>query len=105
MRACLFILVLLTACGESEGGGVSDVLALEGDAAAGEQHFTTCTSTACHGADGNSGDGPKLAEAVPDQSEEELARIVKYGVDDMPGSTRSDQEIADLLAHLRQRFP
>jgi mono/diheme cytochrome c family protein len=85
------------------------VLALEGDAVAGEPVFTgTCGVSTCHGADGNTPGTPqtaKLGDEVPGNPDSFLADIILKGDGPMPPQTQlSDQEIADVIAHLRVLF-
>lgn len=101
----IIVLALVGGCHGPEDGDVRGVLALDGTAAEGGQHFTTCAVATCHGADGKVGDGPNLAETVPEWNDEELAQIIKYGFGDMGGSELPDQAIADLMAYLRETYP
>ncbi|MBC8068869.1 MAG: cytochrome c [Deltaproteobacteria bacterium] len=85
------------------------VLALQGDAAAGQSVFTgTCGTTVCHGADGNTPGTPqtaKLGDEVPGNPDSFLADIILKGDGPMPPQDQlTDQEIADVIAHLRVLF-
>lgn len=95
MRALLFVIPLLAACGGDTR--VEDILALTGDAVAGEAVFTAnCES--CHGVGATGGSGPEL---VGHGADEEHVEVVIDGEEDMPafGDTLSDQDIADVLAY------
>ncbi|MCB9685364.1 MAG: cytochrome c [Alphaproteobacteria bacterium] len=86
--------LLLAACGGS--GRVEDILALDGDAAAGQTVWAArCAS--CHGSFGEGGSGPALA--VP-ADEAAFVDVVLYGQGDMSGQEDvvDDQDVADLLA-------
>lgn len=111
LSAALF----LPACNEEEeedeGGNVDParvdaILGLTGDAAAGETVYARCSVSSCHGADGNSGPTgtPPLGEEVPEQSDEDLIQIVVGGYGSMPAQGVDDQQMADLLAYLRDSF-
>ena len=92
--------------GDSAGGD------LVGDPVAGEKVFqSTCANVKCHGPDG-SGSGEKskaadLADEVPTKSDAEIETIIREGFALMPAvdPPLSDQEIADVIAYLRQEFP
>lgn len=116
MRRLLLLtlpLVLTTAACDSEegdGGGGDDnggILELTGDAAAGQTVFTSgmCSTAACHGSDGNSGSSaPPLSDVVSGRSDEQLIDSVLDGRGAMPPQDLSDQEMADVLAWLRESF-
>lgn len=116
----LFLLVPLAACGDDETGtttnggegDVSDILALQGNVMDGEQVYEeSCAQATCHGADGNTGasSSPALSEAVPSRSDQELAVVIRFGtINDggvMPETNLPAQDIADVIAFLRQQFP
>jgi mono/diheme cytochrome c family protein len=74
----------------------ADILAMEGDATAGETLFAdNCAS--CHGADATGGSGPDLSFGLGDEDEVET---ILNGEEDMPAfaDTLSDQDIADIIA-------
>jgi mono/diheme cytochrome c family protein len=112
LSAALF----LPACDKEEddddGGGntidparIDAILALPGDAGAGETVFGRCAAAACHGADGNSGStGAPLRDEVPGLSDERLIEIVLGGYETMAPQNLSDQEMADVLVYLRDTF-
>lgn len=88
------------------GGGNADILALTGDAAAGETVFTStaCSSAACHGADGMSGSAPSLSGVVSARSDDQVIDAVLDGKGGMPPQNLTDQQMADVLAWLRDTF-
>jgi len=112
LSAALF----LPACNEEEPedetidpARVEAILRLPSDAGAGASSFGLCAVSSCHGADGNSGStGTPLRDEVPELSDEQLINIVLAGYDEgdviMPPQNLSDQEMADLLAYLRDNF-
>lgn len=93
--------------GEEEGGRNDDIKALSADAASGEALFTSrgCSSDACHGADGNSGSSaPRLTDVVSMRTDDELIDAVLDGRGNMPPQSLEDQEMADVLAWVRDTF-
>lgn len=113
MRHLLLLVLpaLLTpslACDSGGGGGNgnADILALTGDPAAGEMVFNSkgCTSTACHGADGNSGSAPALSGRVSGLSDDQIIDSVLDGKGAMPPQDVTDQQMADVLAWLNDTF-
>lgn len=111
LSAALF----LPACNEEEdddeGGNVDSarveaILGLAGDAASGQTVFARCSVSSCHGTGGDmpiSGT-PTLTDEVPEQSDEQLIQVVIGGYEAMPAQPMEDQEMADLLAYLRDTF-
>ena len=87
------------------GGRIQHGLAY--DSARGQTQLqTSCALRLCHGSDGDSGPAPDLSRVTPSKSNCDLARIVLNGTMRMPSfSHLSDQQIADLIAHARERFP
>lgn len=96
-------LALLVACGDKDDTG--DTGALSGDATAGADVYAG-NCAACHGSDGTNGaSGPDLSGLVPGMSDSALESVIKNGVGSMPAiSTLDDQEVADVVAWLRQEF-
>jgi mono/diheme cytochrome c family protein len=92
--------------GEEGGGDNGDILALTGDPARGESVFTStmCSVAACHGADGNSGSAPGLSTLVSSRSDDQLIDSVLDGKGGMPPQNLDDQQMADVLAWLRDSF-
>lgn len=90
--------------GTIEPARIDAILALEGDVAAGATVFGRCTSSACHGTDGNSGSGSPLSSEVPEASDRGLIDAVLGGEEGMPPQGLTDQEMADLLVYLRDTF-
>lgn len=87
----LYALPLLLAC----AGGDEEIV---GDATAGATVFAdNCAS--CHAADGTGGSGPDLTGMT---DEAEIEEYVVNGDGGMPafGDTLSEQEIADVVAHV-----
>lgn len=76
-----------------------------GDAERGATIYAA-SCAACHGASGLGGaGGPSLAKEVAGESDEELVETIREGEDDMPPFPNlSEQDLADLIAWLRQRF-
>lgn len=105
MRA--YLLVLLAACGGTSDPEVDAILALTGDAEAGEAVFaTTCALSTCHGDGGaGGGSGVDLSAHIPHHSDWELANFIVNGVDDMPPVGLEAQEGADVIAYLRTQWP
>lgn len=90
----LFVSLLLAGCAPSSQ--VTDILALDGDATAGEALFAdNCAS--CHGADATGGSGPDL---TGEEMDEEAVGVILDGEEDMPSfvDTLADQDIADIIA-------
>ena len=104
----VFVLALApVACdgGGGGGGGIDDILALTGDAGAGQAVFnSTCANASCHGADGASGTGPSLPVVAPAYDREGLTRVVFNGTGTMPAQNLSDQDIADVVAYVQETF-
>ena len=112
------IALCLVACGTDDGHyedghshdddmNVDHIMALHGDADSGALVFDgSCANSGCHGVDGDSGSAPSLSAAVPEHTDEQLAALIAYGDGNMPAqSSLSDQEIADVIAHVRQAYP
>lgn len=91
------------ATGCSGDGGETD--AVVGDAAAGATLFSQ-RCVACHGEDGTQGTNgaADLPVVVPTLTDAEIADVLENGKGDMPAQTDDPQEIADLIAYLRQEF-
>ncbi|MCB9679486.1 MAG: cytochrome c [Alphaproteobacteria bacterium] len=87
--------LLLVGCGEDPR--VADVLALEGDAVAGEALYAG-NCVVCHAADGSGASGPAIDH---EHSQERCVTAMLNGPFSMPSfADLEDQELADLLAHL-----
>jgi len=111
LSAALFLPACNEEEGEEEGGNVDParvdaILALSGDATAGESVFARCSVSSCHGTGGNMpiAGTPPLDDEVPEQSDEQLIDVVIGGYETMPAQTLTDQEMADLLVYLRDTF-
>ncbi len=92
-------LLLLVAC----GGSSTDTASVTGDATAGADVYAT-SCAACHGASGEGGTGPAMADEVPGKSDAEIEDIVLNGEGSMQAVSLGDQDLADLLAYLRAEF-
>ena len=105
-----FLLAPLACDSDSGDGGAGgrngDILALTGDAAAGETVFNSnaCSSESCHGADGNSGSAPALMTVVSGLSDDAAIDSVLDGKGGMPPQALEDQQMADVLAWMRANF-
>ncbi len=99
MRAIALTLLLVACAGtDKETGG------LVGDPEAGaDVYATNCAS--CHGANGEGGTGSAMTEAVPESTDAQIEDEIVNGNDEgMPAFTLEDQEMADLLAYLRETY-
>ena len=101
--------VLLTiACdSEEDGDRNAGITSLMGDAAAGETLFTSkgCAVDSCHGADGDSGaTAPRLSDVSSMRTDDQLIDSVLDGKGNMPAQDLGDQEMADVLAWIRDTF-
>ncbi len=84
----------------------SDTDVDEGDPEAGYDVFlATCAASGCHGSDGNDGPAPNLQGAVSTHSDAVLTEIILDGTGTMPGQDLEPQELADVIAFLRDAFP
>jgi mono/diheme cytochrome c family protein len=92
-------LLFLVAC----GGSSTDTASVTGDTTAGADVYAT-SCAACHGASGEGGTGPAMADEVPGKTDAELEDIVLNGEGSMPAVSLGDQDLADLLAYLRAEF-
>lgn len=84
---------------------VEVILTLEGDITNGAALYDAdCAS--CHGADGMGGVGSNLVEQLTILSKEDVVQTVVEGRGVMPewGLTKSDEEIADVVAYLYDAF-
>ncbi len=80
---------------------VQDIATLEGDLTSGKVIYDgSCAG--CHGKDGR-GSGPVDLLEDPDGPDEEFIEIILYGEGNMPAyaDQLDDQEIADVVAHIR----
>ena len=62
------------------------------------------TCSGCHGYDGSGGSGPSLMYAISGNSDAELETIILEGSGGMPAQDLSAQEVADVIAHLREIY-
>jgi mono/diheme cytochrome c family protein len=92
---------------QAEAGTESGI---EGDAAHGEELFAACAG--CHGPDG-AGEidiggtlSSDLRDEVPEMTDGELAEVIENGSGTaMPPQYDDAQDIADMIAYLRDTFP
>jgi cytochrome c551 len=85
---------------------VDAVLALTGDTGAGETVYEDeCLD--CHEEDGQGMGGASLPEEVPELTDQELVETILSGPWIMPNFVNllSEQDVADVHAWLRQRWP
>ena len=98
-RSVLVLLaaLALSACKENDDR-VDAILALDGDAAAGETLYGSDCAV-CHATDGSGGTGPSLQGGPSDQI---VVDQVINGGGSMPAfDDYADQDIADVLAYLK----
>jgi cytochrome c551 len=102
MRKMMALLpLMLIACGDKDGdsGG-----AATGDAASGETLYSS-NCAGCHGADGTGVSGPDLTSGlVSGLSDDAISDVVANGEGSMPAILSDDQDIADVVAYLRQEW-
>ena len=102
MRKMLALLpMMLIACGDKDGDSAA---AATGDAANGATLYSS-SCAGCHGADGTGVSGPDLTSGlVSGMTDDQISDVIANGAGSMPAITSDDQEIADILAYLRQEF-
>src|SRR5262245_36588770 len=107
MRTLMVGFFWLAACGDGSGDDSSGA-ALVGDPVNGEKVFqSTCAQVQCHGPDGSGAksSAADLHDQVPGKTDDEIASIITNGFASMPPQGQlSDQDIADVIAYLRQEF-
>lgn len=84
--------------GDDSGGGD-----LTGDATAGAAVYAS-SCAGCHGDNGNDGSAADLTAEVPEKSDADLEDIIQNGTGNMPAQGLEAQDLADLLAYLRETF-
>jgi hypothetical protein len=103
-----------TSSSSSSAGGstTEEILMLTGDPVAGQGVYaTTCGQTTCHGPDGDTGSpiSPMHSAVIPTLSDAEIVDTIRFGTiaegGVMPELSLGSQDIADVLAYLRQTFP
>lgn len=97
------LVMVMALVGCKDKGGDDSGGDLTGDATAGAAVYAS-SCAGCHGDNGNDGSAADLTAEVPEKSDAELEDIVLNGYDDMPAQDLSAQEMADLLAYLRETF-
>ena len=103
------LLLLALACGNKDQTA-DDTGAITGDPANGETLFANCAG--CHGATGEGGidiggtPSADLTVRVPAMTDAELEGVIADGFGSaMPSQYTDEQDIADVVAYLRQTFP
>ena len=94
---------LLGGCGVSDR--VDPILALDGNAAAGAAIYSeNCSS--CHAGDGSGNSGPDIRGSAADLGDAALVDQILDGSVLMPdfGDDLSDQQVADLVAWIKQEL-
>ena len=80
----------------------SEDTAIVGDATAGEAVYTSACS-GCHGAAGEGGSGPALDGALP-ADDAALEDVILNGTGSMAPVDLAEQDLADVIAYLRETF-
>jgi mono/diheme cytochrome c family protein len=100
VRLIPFALFLFACGGADDASRVDDILSLDGDAVAGADVYQAECS-GCHGSDGEGGSGPALDGVYDAYAPAQLVTLILEGEGGMPAHDYlSDQEIADLMAHV-----
>jgi mono/diheme cytochrome c family protein len=108
----MWMMLWMVACtGPADSGKTDDSTGgTGGDPVNGEALFGSCAG--CHGADGTGGidiggtPSTDLTQSVPTKTDTELEDIIKNGYGTaMPAQYSDAQDIADLIAYMRQTFP
>jgi mono/diheme cytochrome c family protein len=97
----LILLLSLSAC--VGNGGKDDTAITRGDAAAGAIVFTNACAV-CHGAKGEGGSGPGMADVVPGLTDGDIVDTVQNGSGDMAAVSIDDTDLSDVLAYLRDTW-
>jgi cytochrome c551 len=90
---------------EAEGGTEDGI---EGDPLRGEELYAACAG--CHGPDGAGGIdiggelSSDLRDEVPEMTDAELGDVIENGDGTMPPQYDDPQDIADVIAYLRETF-
>ena len=94
-----FLTCLLFACAPSERA--LKIAKLNGNAAEGKVYYENKCSR-CHGTDGRGGQGLNLIEHRDGHDDAELIDTILEGSGSMPSFNHlEDQEIADIISHIR----
>ena len=85
---------------------VDEIMSIQGNAPVGSDLFVNdCGDAQCHGYEGTVGPAPSLPLHVPNLSNDELGCLLLTGSGEMPShEEQSDQELADLIAYVRETF-
>jgi mono/diheme cytochrome c family protein len=92
------------------GDRIDTIAGLTGDVEEGATLYATGDGTgagcaSCHAADGSGGTGPSLVDRAPDLDEDALITVIITGYGDMgPQAQLDDQEVADVVAYVRETF-
>lgn len=104
------LLLLALACGNKDQSA-DDTAAVTGDPASGEALYSSSCS-GCHGTDGAGGidiggtPSADLTVRVPALTDAELEGVIADGFGSaMPSQYTDAQDIADVVAYLRETFP
>ena len=104
MRLVFLVAVIgLSACGGDSAATderLTTILDLTGDEANGADVYSS-NCAVCHGASGEGISGPSMS-SVQGLSDEQIVDTILNGIDSMPAfDNLPDQDIADLLEHVR----
>ena len=90
-------------CADPEGTEFADPNSLEGRIDCGEDvYFSSCAS--CHGADGGGASGPALMGLINQLQDSYITESILGGQGNMPAINISPQQVADVIAYIRDRF-
>lgn len=102
MRKMMALLpLMLIACGDK---GDDSGTSVAGDAASGETLYAS-NCAGCHGADGTGVSGPDLTSGlVSGMSDDAISDVIANGTGSMPAILSDDQDVADVVAYLRDEW-
>lgn len=100
--------ILALGIGGSLGCGpprpIAPALALDGDTGRGEATYQVVCA-GCHGAEGYGiARAPALVSALPRMTDEAVMTVMLHGRGGMPAKRIEDQQAADILSWMRQRW-
>ncbi len=85
---------------DTDATRTDDIIALAGDAAAGEIAYDDNCSL-CHAVDGSGLSGPSMQGMANRLSKQEIVDLILEGGDTMPAfDSLADQDVADILVHV-----